>query len=77
MKYPIFENLTFGDSGDQTSILTWKKYDANSFERTLDELSNHVFRFSLRCLGAELVRVFLPPPPPPPHDSEPPGAHQE
>ena len=33
-----------------TSLLAWEKYDPNSFERTLYELSNIFFRFSLRCL---------------------------
>ena len=38
-----------------TSILTWaKKNDRNDFEIIFRELSNAVFRFVLRCAGAEI-----------------------
>ena len=37
-----------------TSILTWAKNDRNDFEMIFLELSNAVFRFVLRCAGAEI-----------------------
>ena len=37
-----------------TSILTWAKNDRNDFEMIFRELSNAVFRFVLRCAGAEI-----------------------
>ena len=50
-----------------TSILTWAKKWPNDFEMIFRELSNAVFRFSLRRPGAEIMGegAFKRPPPPP------------
>ena len=48
-----------------TSILTLAKNWPNTFVFISYELSNALFRFSLRCLGAELVGCFQTIPPPP------------
>ena len=52
-----------------------QKNDRNDFEMIFRELSNVVFRFVLRCAGAEVDGVFKHPPPP--HQVvENPEAHQ-
>ena len=45
-----------------SSILTWEKYDPNSFERTSYELSNFFFRFSLRLKPPARFRASWSPP---------------